>query len=71
MRFFLEGSRGHFRAKKGGKSGSQGAKNDQKNGKWSENGVGRVHFLVDPGPNLFLPDRGDQNTSREGRGRVK
>ena len=30
MRFFLEGSRGHFGAKKGGKSGSQGAKNDQK-----------------------------------------
>ena len=43
---FLEGSQGHFRAKKGGKCGSQGAKNDQTNENWSENEVGRSFFWL-------------------------
>ena len=45
-------------------------KMNNKNEHWSEDEVGRVIFLVDPGPNLFLPDRGTQNTSRGGQGRL-
>ena len=54
--------------KKGVKVGRKVPKMTKQNENWSENEVGRVIFLVDPGPNLFLPDRGDQNTSRGARG---